>query len=115
MSAPTLPLRAFLACLRGPVIWAAHFFIIYGAETVVCMAASSPVTAMRLTVLAVTAVALAALAAPLLRPGPARIGNDAAWDFMRTLSGWLGALSAAAMLAAAVAAWRLPACLSPAG
>jgi hypothetical protein len=115
MSARTSPLSAFLACLRGPMVWAAHFFVLYGAETLVCMLASSPATAMRLTVLAVTAMALAILVAPLLCAGNARVDDREAQSFLRTLSIWLSTLSAGAILASAVAAWRLGACLSPTG
>lgn len=116
MSPRTMPLTAFIGCLRGPTIWAAHFFILYGAETIVCMTASAPAPAMRLTVLAATVIALVVLGLPFLRVSAhARLRDDAARDFMRTLSISLSALSAAAMLAAAVAAWRLPACLPPAG
>jgi hypothetical protein len=116
MTARARPFGDFVACLRGPVIWAVHFFVVYGAESVVCIGASSPAGAMRWTVFAATAIALVAIAAPHVRPvrsGPA--GDPEAQRFLRSVAGWLAALSAAAIVAVAVAAMRLSACVSPAG
>ncbi len=116
MTSGARPLGDFVACLRGPVIWAAHFFVVYGAESVVCIGASSPSSAMRWTVFAATAIALAAIAAPHVRPvRSGRAGDPDAQRFLKSVAGWLAILSTAAIVAVAAAAMRLPACVSPAG
>jgi hypothetical protein len=116
MSAPVRPLADFVACLAGPVIWTLHFFIVYGAETVVCLTASAPATTMQWTVIAATAPALVAIAVAVMRyPRDARGTDGATQGFLRMLTLSLAALSTAAILATAFMGVRLPACLSPAG
>jgi hypothetical protein len=116
MSAEARPLGDFLACMYGPIVWATHFFIVYGAESVMCLGASSPATAMRWTVFGATAIALAAIAIPLARSVlSGQHGDTDARRFLRTVRNWLAVLSAAAVLAVAVSASPLTACVSPAG
>jgi hypothetical protein len=98
------------------MIWAAHLFIVYGAETVVCLATSSPATAMQWTVIVATAMALGAIALKILRyPWSIHAADDTTRGFLRTLALSLAALSTAAILATALSAFRLPTCLPPAG
>ena len=116
MTSSVRPFGDFIACLYGPIIWAMHFFIVYGAESVVCMAASSPASAMRWTVFAATAIALAAIAVPDVRSvRSGRTGEVEAQRFLRNVAGWLAILAAAAIVAVAAAAMRLSACVLPAG
>jgi hypothetical protein len=116
MTTHVRPLTDFLACLLGPAIWAAHFFVIYGAETVVCAGASSPAIAMRWTVGAATAVALAIVAVPFVGSARTRHAGEAEpRRFLNVLSGVLAAFSAAAIIGVAVSALRLPACTLPFG
>ena len=61
------PFGDFIACLYGPIIWAMHFFIVYGLEAAVCTRASSPAFIMRWIVAIATAIAIAALAAFVFR------------------------------------------------
>ena len=116
MTAGARPLGDFLACLYGPLVWAAHFFIVYGAESVLCVGVSSPATAMRWTVFGATAIALSAIAVRLTRSVFSdQNGSTDARRFLRTVRNWLAILSAAAVLAVAVSATHLTACVSPAG
>ncbi|HEY5965885.1 MAG TPA: hypothetical protein VIU42_17860 [Xanthobacteraceae bacterium] len=116
MTSGARPFGEFVACLSGPLIWAAHFFVVYGAESVVCIGATSPAGAMRLTVFAATAIALVAMAAPYVRPvRGGRSGAPEAQRFLSSVARWLAILSAAAIIAVAAAAVRLTACASPAG
>jgi hypothetical protein len=116
MSAPVRPLADFVACLAGPTIWALHFFVVYGAETVVCLTVSPSSNAMQWTVIAATGAALAAIAVAVMRhPHDTRAADGATRGFLRMLALSLAALSTAAILATAFMGLRLPACLSPAG
>jgi hypothetical protein len=116
MTAGARPFGDLVASLRGPIIWAVHFFVVYGAESVVCIGASSSTGAMRWTVFAATAIALVAIAAPHVRGVErGRAGDPAAQRFLGSVARWLSFLSAAAILAVAAAAMRLSACVSPAG
>jgi hypothetical protein len=116
MTASARPFGGFVACLYGPIIWAVHFFIVYGAESVVCMGASSPTSAMRWTVVAATAMALIAIAVSHVRSVRAgRFSDGAAQRFLGGVAGWLAILSAAAIVAVTAAAMRLSACMSPFG
>jgi hypothetical protein len=115
MTAQVQPLKDFLVCLFGPVVWAVHFFVVYGAESIVCLTASSPTTGMRWTIIAVTALSLAAIAASWIRFPAADAAEAGTRHFLRVLSGWLAAISAAAIVAVSISAWHLPACLSPEG
>jgi hypothetical protein len=116
MTSGVRPLGDFIACLYGPVIWAVHFFIVYGAESVVCMGASSSASAMRWTVFVATAIALIAMAVSYIRSVRiGRISDLGIQHFLRSVAGWLAILSAAAIVAVAAAAMRLSACLPPFG
>jgi hypothetical protein len=116
MTARVRPLWDFLACLMGPVIWSLHFFVVYGAETIVCLTDWHSTAAMRWPVVIATAAALLTIAAMILRyPPSVHAARDTTQGFLRTLAMSLAALSTAAIFATALSAFRLPACLSPAG
>jgi hypothetical protein len=116
MTSSARPFGDFIACLYGPVIWAVHFFIVYGAESVVCAGASSPASVMRWTVFVATAIALIAMAVSYVRSvRTGRISDLGAQRFLRSVAGWLAILSAAAIVAVAAVAMRLSACMPPAG
>jgi uncharacterized membrane protein YgdD (TMEM256/DUF423 family) len=101
--------------LAGPVVWAAHFFVLYGAEALVCTQAASPSRALQWVNIGATAVALAALAALLIRQYRSRQKNDDADAFLRSASLWLALISAGAICGTMLSAWRVAACLPPAG
>jgi hypothetical protein len=116
MTSSARPFGDFIACLYGPVIWAVHFFIVYGAESLVCMGASSPASVMRWTVFAATAIALIVIAVLYVRSvRTGRVGDVGAQRFLGSVAGWLVMLSAAAIVAVTAAAMHLSACLSPFG
>lgn len=116
MTAMVRPVSEFLACLYGPIVWAAHFFVVYGAESIVCTSSSSPASTMWFTIVGMTAIALAAIAAPLARSVRVAPESDREVQrFLMMLRNSLPILSAAAVLAVAVSALRLNACVSPAG
>jgi hypothetical protein len=116
MTTAVRPVSEFLACLYGPVVWAAHFFVVYGSESIVCTGSSSPASTMWFTTVGMTAIALAAIAAPLARSVRVDPESDPeARRFLMMLRNSLAILSAAAVLAVAVSALRLNVCVSPAG
>lgn len=109
------PLGDFLWALAGPIVWAAHFFLVYGVEAVICTRTSSPTLMMRWIVAAVTAAALSALALSLFRALRQRRQQSGAASFLPDISAALALVSIAAISGAAVAGLTLPACAPPAG
>jgi peptidoglycan biosynthesis protein MviN/MurJ (putative lipid II flippase) len=116
------PFRDFLLSLVGPVVWAAHFFVIYGAEALVCTGAEQAAIQNRgfLSVAALaTAIALAALggfALWQLRAG--RRGYHEGSDetaFLRITSLALAVLSMMAVIWVALPVTMIGACAPPAG
>ena len=108
------PLRHFIGALAGPIIWAAHFFVIYGAEALVCRRMSSPLPSIIWIVGVATTLALVALLTKLARDY--RCQQDKACDpFLYRLSTALILISAGAVVAQALPALRLPACTAIAG
>lgn len=105
------PFLDFLWALAGPIVWATHFFLVYGVEAVVCTRADSPSVAMRWIVAGATAVALCALIIVVMRQ---RKDRDAAL-FLREVSIILAFVSMAAIAGAGISGLSLSACLSPAG
>jgi hypothetical protein len=109
-------LSEFLIVLVGPMGWAAHFFILYGAEALVCTRATSPSHALRWINLVATAVALCALAGLLIRQYRTRRSKrDDAGVFLRDASAWLALISIGGICGMALSAWHLPPCLPPTG
>lgn len=108
---------ALLYVLFGPVVWAAHFTLIYGAQAMLCALAaeSDPSLAVRGIVAALSAVALALLVAAALQPdriytalgaGPWPIATQ---NFQRRVMVLLMMLSLFGVVASAATA-SLPVC-----
>jgi hypothetical protein len=110
----TQPLSGFLLALLGPMVWAMHFFVVYGLEAALCTRAISPVLTMRWTVAVATAGAVGGLVVFLILRFRRSSEPDAP-GFLRTISISLALISVGAILAVAASALRLPACLQPAG
>ena len=105
------PFSEFLWALAGPIVWAAHFFLVYGVEAVICTRAASPSVAMQWIVAGATATALGALIIVVIRQRKAQ----AAVLFLRQVSIILALVSMAAIAGAAISGLSLSACVSPAG
>jgi hypothetical protein len=52
---------AFLSGLAGPIIWAAHFFAMYLAESVFCDPSALHAVAVRVAMIGLSTIAIAAL------------------------------------------------------
>jgi hypothetical protein len=114
MIAHARPLKDFLVCFIGPAVWAVHFFVVYGAEGVLCREAIAPTASMRWLVSAATLTALAALVVSLMWRAPRNDGSqDSTQRFLRSIAAWLAVLSAAAVVAVAASGLRLSACEPP--
>ena len=115
MKTKVRPFGDFVLCLFGPIVWAMHFFTMYGAEALACT--RSPDQGLRLPAALATAAALASLTAFLIwqiRRRPHRVAADS----VRFLSEVGIALAAMSMLAVFAVAWpvlHLPICASPFG
>jgi hypothetical protein len=116
MTAKARPLSDLLIALAGPIVWAAHFFVIYGVEAVICTRAAVPFRAMQGISIVATAIAIGLLAVLLIRQyrTQRRRGGDAA-AFLRDISVWLAVISIGAVAGVALSALRLPVCVPPAG
>ena len=115
MTTNARPFRDLALALSGPIVWAAHFFVVYGLEATVCTRAASPILTMQLIVSCATAVAIVVLAVftlHRLRVPPSE--NDALF-FLNRISIFLALISIGAVLAVAVSATQLSACLQLAG
>lgn len=100
---PGLVLRWF----AGPLIWAAHFLVVYGSESLACTRGGSHA----LVVIVATIAALAALAATTsLAVRRSRASGQGA-AFMDTVAVALGFLSITAVLATMLPAFLLSACM----
>jgi hypothetical protein len=105
-----LSAAAFL--LAGPILWAAHLFLVYGPQSALCAMGrpDGPVTMLVLLVTAVFAVPLAVL---LAAPGTAvrllRLGTEDR-RFSVSVMRWLSALSLAGVLLAGAAALLVDPC-----
>jgi hypothetical protein len=80
MTARPLPLSHLVLALTGPIVWAAHFFILYLAEAFTCTSAGIAHDAVRWIGAGATAAALAILAVWSMR-------------FSKTARGSVGGLS----------------------
>lgn len=115
MSAKTAPFSDFVLALAGPIVWAAHFFIVYGLEAAVCARAESPAFTMRWIVAAATAAAVAGLAALLIRRFRKQPSEPEAFRFLHKVFVYLTLISIGAILAVAASTLRLSACVQPLG
>lgn len=102
------PMATFLVCLTGPVVWALHFFFLYGAETLTCAAEPPVPNLFWWLALAATMGAGAGLAITIAKP-PIR-GDFPAAPFLHNAARLLAALALLAVVWAGVTALILPAC-----
>lgn len=100
---PGLVLRWF----AGPLIWAAHFLVVYGSESLACTRGGSHA----LVMIATTIVAMGALAAVIALALRRQRASGQGAAFMDTVALALGFLSATAVLATTVPALLIPACM----
>jgi hypothetical protein len=113
-----------LVCFLGPTVWAAHFFLMYGAETLVC---SRTVTAAHnfdfsMVAIFATAIAVASLTGLIVRQTVRRAANrqpnvafDPASSFLRETSIMLAVLAMLGVLWVALPAILVPGCALPGG
>lgn len=103
-------IAALIACLAGPVIWAAHFFLLYGLEAPLCSRAgfTNPAALFGTIASVATAGALAALTIVLtmLLRRAARRGST----FLNRIATGLALLATAGVLWVAMPAVLLQAC-----
>lgn len=100
-------MRALLVSLMGPVIWSAHFFLMYAAQTVACAISPVPSQGFDLIWVALTAAAGLALLIMLgyqLSAGRAARRAGASADFLRSVQIALVALSLVGVAWVALAA-----------
>ena len=115
MTSKVQPLSGLLLALLGPIVWAVHFFVVYGLEAVLCTRASSPVFAMQMIVAAATAAAVASLGAFLIQRFRKPPNDNEAGAFLRTVSIFLALISIGALVGVAASAVHLSACVQPTG
>ena len=115
MTAKARPFSGFVLALTGPMVWAVHFFVVYGAESVVCTRAVSPAITMQWILAVATATAVAGLAAFLIRRFRKRPSEPEALAFLNEISVYLALISIGAVLAVTASTLRLSACVQPAG
>jgi len=115
VNANTARFSGFVLALAGPLVWAAHFFIVYGVEAVVCAKTDSPTFTMRWIIGAATATAVAGLVALLIARFRKQLAESEAFRFLHEIFVCLTLLSIGAVLTVAASALRLSACVPPAG
>lgn len=102
---------SLLLVLFGPIVWAAHLFVIYGTHTIVCSQGVPGRTA-AIIIGSATLVALVLLAVVSRIATAEAFGGDQSARFMRNTMMWLAGLSALAIMWAGGTALFLPACLA---
>lgn len=89
-------MRPLLIALMGPAIWAAHFLLMYAAQTVACTVSAASSQGLAVAWMALSAIAAAALVTILGYQGKAALmarPEDASGRFLRHLQIVLAALS----------------------
>ena len=122
MRAGTSSIRATFTWLFGPIVWAMHFFLLYGIATVFCTGPeASRQGQMRLSALALTAMALSGLAGFVLwqyfggRRHRASQRSENGTSFLRATSIGLAGLATVGIIWAAAGAILIPVCTNPLG
>ncbi len=113
----TSTVSELLLCLGGPLIWAAHFFVMYGAGTLACLNStarhSMPFYAFALafTLVAILAV-LASMAWQVARASRRETSGDQTEGrrFLRAISIILGSAALLAIAWATLPVLMLPSC-----
>jgi hypothetical protein len=112
------PLSDFIQILTGPVIWFAHFIVLYGAEALICTPPFEQPSTMMWISAASTLGAIGALGAfatfAVRRPSDTSRTRSAA-TFLRAASLLLALLSAIAVIWVALPTLVLPVCAPAAG
>jgi len=108
MTERTLPLASAAAALLGPVVWAAHFILIYALESVLCRVADG-----RWHTIVIVVATLGALATLAVHAGKQsrRLCLAGAEGFLAQVALTLGGLSLLAIILVAGAGLALPACV----
>ena len=110
------PIGDFVACLFGPLVWAAHLFVAYATEALGCGPVPASPRQMVWIITIATLVALAALAGFLawqFRARPRRADEESL--FLRQLSIGLALLAMLAVIWGGAHAPLLTPCLPAAG
>jgi hypothetical protein len=114
MTSQPRPLSDLIGSLIGPIVWAAHFFVMYGAETLICINGGLGFHNMHLFAAAITAIAIGILLVII-------IWNRRSWysrgcaPALRDISNILSIISIGAIAATALPAAVVPTCASPVG
>lgn len=90
-------MKLFLLALTGPIVWALHFFLVYGTQTVLDVSGGSRTT-LRIMIVLYTLVAAALIGTGLHRLNAGNAPNADLAAFMPRLGQGLAALSALAIL-----------------
>jgi hypothetical protein len=113
------PFGDFVLCLLGPMVWAAHFFVVYGAATLVCTGTGAAARYLPWIAAVATAIALASLGAFLAWQIQSRLKRrrrpDESTHFLNDVAIALSALSVLAIFAVVWPVFHLPACAPPFG
>lgn len=111
------PVSELLLCLNGPLIWAAHFFVLYGAGTLACLDSTARhgmpfnVFALTFTFVAILAV-LGLTALQVARAGRREPPGDQTDGrrFLRAISIFMGFAALLAIAWATLPVLMLPSC-----
>jgi hypothetical protein len=104
--------RAFLLIFAGPLVWAVHFFVIYGFTGVACARGLARADWLGVNVLSwviggSTVIAVLAILLIIRRTGSKGAMPD---DFARWLTATLGVVSIIAMVWESMSVFLVPAC-----
>jgi hypothetical protein len=114
MHAPPLPTPPCLRWLAGPLVWAAHFLVVYASESVLCTRGWGAGTHLTLIMVAsVAALVLLSAAFASSRRALAASGSDGA-RFMEQVAAALSLLGALAITWTTLPGLLLSACTLPA-
>ena len=111
MTTEAQPLSRLLLALTGPILWALHFFTVYGLEAVVCARAHFPIAAMQWIVAIATTAAVAGAVAFLIWRFRQRSMETDVVSFLREIAIVLALISIGAILVVAASALQLSPCL----
>jgi hypothetical protein len=110
MTTEAQPLSRLLLALTGPILWALHFFIVYGLEAVVCARAHSPIATMQWIVAIATTAAVAGTAAFLAWRFRHRSTEADVGSFLREIAIVLALISIGAILVVAASTFQSSPC-----
>jgi hypothetical protein len=113
MTSETRPLGNLIGSLIGPTVWAGHFFVMYGAEALICT--SGDARSMRGFAAVATTLAIGLLAAAIVRDRRRSRRCNERPPALRDISNTLSLISIGAILAVALPAVVMPTCVNPAG